>query len=114
MSVSRLRVFLIGNHQMLIEAVAAALSAVPDMWVLGRCAADDRQLVEVVARLRPDVLTVDVEPLGLDAAELVQGIRAACPAVRIVVLTAVTDPAVAVAVARAGGWTPPRTPARRV
>lgn len=102
MTSAKVRVLLVGNHQMLMEALAAGLSAESDMWILGRCRCDDRQIVEIVTRLRPDVITLDVEPLGREAGEFVRRIRESCPSVRVVVLTAVADPAVAVAVARSG------------
>jgi two-component system nitrate/nitrite response regulator NarL len=104
--VPKLRVLIIDDHQMLAEAIAVGLAATSDVWVLGRCKTDDARMVEVVSRWRPDVITLDVEQLGLDAAALIERIRSASPAVRIVVLTASVDSAVAVAAARAGadGW----------
>ncbi|NMH96652.1 response regulator transcription factor [Pseudonocardia sp. K10HN5] len=99
---SRLRVLLIDDHQMLAEAIAAGLAATSDLWVLGRCTTDEPRLVEIVTSWRPDVVTIDVESLGVEAPGLIERIRATRPEVRIVVLTATHDPAVAVAVAQAG------------
>jgi NarL family two-component system response regulator LiaR len=100
--VSCSRVILVADQQMFTEAVAAELAAHPDFWVLGRYTTDDPRLGEVAMRGQPEVIVIDVEPLGSAAADVVSTLRAAAPGVHVVVLTAVEDPAVTVAVARAG------------
>jgi NarL family two-component system response regulator LiaR len=96
------RVLLVDDHLMVTEALAARLSSSPDLWVAGRCAASDPNLLEIVAGVRPDVITIEVAPLR-DAAPAVLAKLVACgPRVRVVVLSSDHDLSRAVAAARAG------------
>lgn len=103
-----MKVLLIDDHQMLTEALAATLSTAPDVWVLGQCATDNPGLAAMVARLRPDVIIIEVESVGAATPAFLGRLRAAWPAARIVVLTACRDPERAVDAARAGvdAWVP--------
>jgi DNA-binding NarL/FixJ family response regulator len=102
-----IRVLLIDDQQMLIEALAARLSATPDIVVVGHCRTQDPRPDVLAALLRPDVITIDVAQAH-DAATLLTLLRAAWPPARIVVLTASRDPQQALDAARAGadGWVP--------
>lgn len=102
------RLLMVDDHRMLTEALTARLAMAPDLWVVGCCAPGDPNLPETVARLHPDVVTIDVRPLGTDTGELLERLTAACPPVRVVVLTAGYDVAHAVEAARAGAaaWVP--------
>lgn len=103
-----LRVFLVDDHTMVAEALAARLSAAPDLWVAGRCATADPGLADIVRRARPDVVAIEVEPLGPAIGDVLQRITAARPGVRLVVLSADRNVAHAVDAARAGAdaWVP--------
>ncbi|GAA3358352.1 response regulator transcription factor [Saccharopolyspora gregorii] len=105
--VNVLRLLMVDDHLMLTEALSARLSEVADVWVVGRCATDDPQLPALVDRLRPDVVTVDVDPVR-STGDLVESVRTHRPAVHVVVLTGGLDPQRAVDAARAGaaGWVP--------
>ena len=97
-----LRLLLVDDHLMVTEALASRLSAAPDMWVAGRCSTTDPSLLDIVAGLRPDVITIEVEPLGSAAGEVLLKLIAARPQARIVVLSADQDVSHAVDAARAG------------
>lgn len=101
-----LRVLLVDDHQMLTEALSARLSAEHDLWVVGSRTTDDQQLAETVLRLRPSVITIEIEQYGLAISDVLCALRDAWPATRIVVLTASHDHLHAVEAARAGadGW----------
>ncbi len=58
------RILLVDDHLMVTEALASRLSAAMDLWVAGRCTAADPNLLDIVRGLRPDVITIEVEPLG--------------------------------------------------
>jgi NarL family two-component system response regulator LiaR len=111
--VDLIKVFLVDDQEMLTEALTAWLSDAPDVWVLGRSTVDDAQLLLAIARLRPDVITIEVEPLGTATFEVLVGLRSAWPAARIVVLTSAHDAQRAVEAARAGAiaWVPKEAPA---
>jgi NarL family two-component system response regulator LiaR len=99
------RVLLVDDQQMLVEALAAKLSTTPDIVVVGHCTMRDPHPGGLAALLRPDVITIEVAQAG-DAATLLTMFRTAWPAARFVVLTASRDPDQAVQAARAGadGW----------
>jgi two-component system nitrate/nitrite response regulator NarL len=99
------RVLLVDDEQMLIEALAAKLSTTPDIVVVGHCTMRDPSPIRLASLLRPDVITIEVEQVG-DAASLLAMFRTAWPPARFVVLTASRDPGEAVEAARAGadGW----------
>lgn len=96
------RLLLVDHYRMVTEALAARLSAVPDMWVAGCYRADDPQLPEIVASLRPDVILIDVTPLRRAVGEAVMRLLAAWPPARVVVISGDLDVSHAVAAARAG------------
>jgi two-component system nitrate/nitrite response regulator NarL len=99
------RVLLVDDQQMLIEALAAGLSTTPDIVVVGHCTTRDPHPERLATLLRPDVITIEAEQAH-DAATLLTLFRTAWPPARVVVLTASRDPEQAVDAARAGadGW----------
>ncbi|WP_214404314.1 LuxR C-terminal-related transcriptional regulator [Pseudonocardia lacus] len=100
------RLVLVDDHRMFAEALALTLSPQPDLRVVDRCAVGEPDLVTRVAAARPDVVVIDVEPLGATAAEVVAALLAIQPGVRVVVLTGSRDQAQMVDAVRAGavGW----------
>ncbi len=82
------RILLVDDHLMVTEALASRLSAAMDLWVAGRCTTADPNLLEIVRGLRPDVITIEVEPLGPAVGEVLRGLMAARPEARVVVLSA--------------------------
>lgn len=101
-----MRLLMVDDHVMLTEALAARLSVVDDLWVVGRCCTTDRALPEMAIRLLPDVITVD--PVSTCGGRLVRELRERCPSAGVVVLTGGCDVEPAVDAARAGAsaWLP--------
>ena len=99
---SPLRLLLIDDHLMVTEALASRLSSAMDLWVAGRCATTDPNLLDIVRGLRPDVITVEVEPLGAAMGEVLRQLVAVRPEAKVVVLSADHDISHAVEAARAG------------
>ncbi len=98
----QVRVLLVDDHLMVTEVLAASLSGAGDLWVAGRCATSDPNLLSIVRGLRPDVITIEVEPLGESIGPKLRELASAWPRARIVVLSADHDITHAVAAARAG------------
>jgi DNA-binding NarL/FixJ family response regulator len=96
------RVLLIDDHRMVTDAIAARLSGAPDLWVAGRCGTADPNLAGTIRGARPDIITVETEPLGGAAGAWLAKLMAICPQARIVVLSSDHDTAHAVAAARSG------------
>jgi NarL family two-component system response regulator LiaR len=96
------RLVLVGGYQMVSEALAYRLGAAPDFCVVGCCSADDPRLADTVRSLRPDVIMIEVEPLGLAVSEVVRQLIAAWPTAQVVVLGGGPSTAEVVEAARAG------------
>lgn len=105
------RVLLVDDQRMLIEALAARLSATPGIVVVGHCATRDPHSDALATVARPDVITIEVAQAH-DAATPLRRLRAAWPPARIVILTASRDPEQALDAARAGadGWVSKESP----
>ena len=97
-----IRLLLADDHLMVTEALAARLSAAPDVWVAGRCAATDPNLLAIVKGVRPDVIAIEAEPFGAGIGDLITRLLAASPDLRVVILSADRNVGHAVAAARAG------------
>jgi len=97
-----LRLLLVDDYRMVTEALASRLSMAPDLWVARCCGTDDPQLPEIVRWLRPDVILIEVEPLGFAVGEVLLQLRSAWPPARVVVVSADHDVSHAVSAARAG------------
>jgi DNA-binding NarL/FixJ family response regulator/peptidoglycan/xylan/chitin deacetylase (PgdA/CDA1 family) len=96
------RLLLVDDFGMVTKALASRLSVASDLWVAGCCTRDDPKLPEVVSWLRPDVIVIEVEPLGVLVGEVLQRLLAAWPPARAVVVSGHHDLAHAVDAARAG------------
>ncbi len=74
------------DHHIVRQGLRALLSAEPEFSVTGE-AADGLRAVEVVERLKPDVLIVDVMLPGLSGLEVTRQVRQRFPRTRVVVLS---------------------------
>ena len=97
-----MRLLMVDDHLMLSEALSFRLSTMDDLWIVGRCTTTDDRLPGLVRRLRPDLVTVDVEPLGAAAGDFVRELRSERSPMDIVVLTGDREVQHAVDMARAG------------
>jgi len=84
---SRLSLVLVDDHAILREGLRALLELEPDFQVVGEAASVDEAL-SMVARLQPRIVLTDIGLPGRSGLALVRELRAACPLVRIVLLTA--------------------------
>jgi two-component system, NarL family, response regulator LiaR len=96
------RLLLVDDHLMVTEALASRLSAVAGFWVAGRCTTADPSLLDIVHGVRPDVITIEVEPLGPTIGEVLRRLVAARPEAHVVVLSSDHSTTHAVEAARAG------------
>jgi DNA-binding NarL/FixJ family response regulator len=96
---SRPRLLIVDDHEIVIEALVR---------LLGRCyeiigtLTDGRRVVEEVARLRPDVLVLDLSIPHVSGLEILQRLNARKIPFRAVVLTMHADPSLAVASLKQG------------
>ena len=82
-----LSLMLVDDHAILREGLRALLELEADFKVVGEAASYDEAVV-MAARLQPDVVLTDIGMPGRSGLALVRELRAVCPAVRVVLLTA--------------------------
>ena len=81
-----IRIFIAEDHAIVRQGLRALLATEADVEVVGE-AANGREAVAEVARLRPDVVLMDLVLPEVDGIEATRRITAAWPDVRILVLT---------------------------
>jgi len=87
MAPETIRILLADDHPVVRDGLAAMLGTQPDFQVAGE-AGTGAEAVAEAARLRPDVVLMDLEMPSLDGIEAIRRLRAADPAIQVVVLTA--------------------------
>lgn len=80
------KVLLADDHAILREGLRMVLDAQPGISVVGE-AEDGRQALEMVERLRPDVVVMDIAMPNLNGAEATRQIKRRFPQTRVVILT---------------------------
>jgi DNA-binding NarL/FixJ family response regulator len=96
-----IRIVLADDHAVLRQGIAELLSSQADLQVVGE-AVDGQQAVELARALQPDVVVMDMQMPGMSGFEATRRIRAAQPAVRIVILSAFNDEQYVYAAIQAG------------
>ena len=82
----RLRVVIVDDHELVRQGVRALLQPEADMEVVGQ-AGDGLAALEMVERLRPDVVVADLMLPGLGGLELTRQVVRRSPGTRVVVLS---------------------------
>jgi DNA-binding NarL/FixJ family response regulator len=90
----RLRVLVVDDHQLVLEAVRAALQDEPEIEVVGEALSGQEALV-LVERTRPDVVLLDIGMPVMDGLACLEEITARFPATRVAFLTGNDDPELA-------------------
>lgn len=85
-----IRLLLVDDHPIVREGLRAVLAAEADFEVVGECGTGD-EAIAVAARLRPDLVLMDLRMPGLDGAEATRRILAAGGRTRVLVLTTYDD-----------------------
>jgi DNA-binding NarL/FixJ family response regulator len=103
-----IRVAIADDHRLLLEGLAEALSAVPDIEVVGT-AGDGESLLRLMEAARPEVMLVDLEMPVLGGLEALQSIDEPPPTI-IVTMYAGDDERLRAAAAGAVGFLSKSTP----
>lgn len=88
---SGLRVLLVDDLLMVIEAIAYHLSSLPDFEVVGCYQVNNPQMVADVGGLAPDVIVVDLEQVIESDTDLLEALALVVPAANVIVLTSNDD-----------------------
>ena len=97
----RPRILLVDDHPMYREGLAAVLTAAQLADVVGEAATGEEAVVEA-ARLRPDIVIMDLHLPGMNGIEATRHIVAANPQVAVLVLTMLENDESVFAALRAG------------
>lgn len=81
-----IRILIVDDHPVVRDGLRGMLAGQPGFEVVGE-AANGLQAVELVGRLAPQVVLMDLRMPELDGVAATRQIRATCPAVKILVLT---------------------------
>ncbi|MHB1126997.1 MAG: response regulator [Bacillota bacterium] len=86
----KVRLIIVEDHQLVRQGLAAILALHPELEVIGQ-AASGEDSIELVARLRPDVVLMDIRMPGMGGVEACRAIRKQFPATRVLMLTSFSD-----------------------
>lgn len=92
-----IRVLIADDHPVVRQGLRTFLGAQPDLDVVGE-AADGAQAIELAAELKPDVVLLDLKMPGLDGLGALAGLGA----VKVIVLTSMTERGQVLPAVRAG------------
>lgn len=98
---SRIRVLLADDHQVVRAGLRTLFGAYPDVEVVGE-AADGAEAVRRAAELRPEVVILDFSMSGLGGADAATALRRAAPEVKVLALSAYEDHGFVTQVLRVG------------
>ena len=87
----RVRVLVVDDHQLVLEAVRAALEDEPEIEVVGE-ARSGREALALVEQTRPDVVLLDVGMPVMDGIECLEEMGTRYPSTHVAFLTGNDDP----------------------
>ncbi len=85
-----IRLLIIDDHEMVREGLKAMLSAEPDFTIVGD-AANAELAFELIERLRPDIILLDVRLPGTSGIEVCRTVTERYPETAVIILTTFTD-----------------------
>lgn len=86
-----IRLVLVDDHQIVLDGLTAMLAAHRDRVEILAQLTDPAAAVDTVARLRPDIVLLDVRLKGASGLDLCEELRARDPATKVVFLTVYDD-----------------------
>jgi two-component system, NarL family, response regulator NreC len=81
-----INIVLADDHQVVRKGLIALLSAEPDFKIIGE-AGDGQEAINLVTRLQPDVLILDLMMPGINGLEVTRRLNVQSPGVRVVILS---------------------------
>jgi two-component system, NarL family, response regulator NreC len=100
---SEITVILADDHQLVRQGVRSLLEHEPDMSVVGE-ASDGLKAVDLTARLKPQVLVVDLIMPGLSGVEVTRQVTRLSPATRVILLSMYMDEPYVIEALRYGAY----------
>jgi DNA-binding NarL/FixJ family response regulator len=88
----RIKVLIVDDHRLMLEAIRARLSHDEDIEVVGE-ADTGKKVLPLVGQIAPDAVLLDVRMPGMDGLGVLERLRAEYPSVAVVMLSGIDDPA---------------------
>jgi DNA-binding NarL/FixJ family response regulator len=85
-----IRIVIADDHPLFLEGVSHSLAAEPDLAIVGHAQSGEEAL-RLATELAPDVVLLDIGMPGWGGLETVEKLSRACPATKVVMLTAFDD-----------------------
>ena len=86
----KIRVLLVDDHPIVREGIRGVLAAAPRIEVVGE-ARDGLEAIRLAARLRPDIVMMDISMPQMNGLEATQWLRQELPEARVIALTMHAD-----------------------
>jgi NarL family two-component system response regulator LiaR len=86
----KIKILIADDHAVVREGTRRVLEQEPDLHVVGE-AGDGEEAVGMATSLKPDVAIVDISMPKMDGIEATRRIKATCPSVNVLILTAYDD-----------------------
>src|SRR6201985_188768 len=88
-----MRVLVADDHKLIVEGIKRAWDESEDFEVVGE-ASSGSQVLPLVRRTQPDLVLLDLRMPGLDGLSALEQIKRDHPEIKVVILSASTDPTV--------------------
>jgi DNA-binding NarL/FixJ family response regulator len=88
----RLKVFVVDDHRLMLDAIRATLEREEDISVVGEAESAEK-LLPLVGQTGPDVVLLDVRMPGIDGLTVLEQLRERYPSVAVVMFSGIDDPA---------------------
>jgi DNA-binding NarL/FixJ family response regulator len=85
-----IRVAIVDDHFFFRQGVRDVLNVEPDITVVAECE-DGQGALEVLRAVHPDVVLMDVNLPNVNGLQITQRLRAQCPDIKVIILTAYDD-----------------------
>ena len=96
-----IRLLIIDDHEMVREGLKAMLTAEPDFEIVGD-AANAEQAFELIERLHPDVILLDIRLPGMSGIDVCRTVMEHYPETAVIILTTFSDEALVAQCIQAG------------
>ena len=102
-----IRVLVVDDHEMFSDALSLLLGRLPELELAG-AVRDAEEALAIAHELQPDVVLMDLDLPGMDGIEATKQMREAAPGAKVVVVTALSSPALIAGALAAGacGYVP--------
>ncbi len=101
LDMNKIRVFLVDDHTVVRQGLAALLKAEKDIEIVGE-ASDGETAIKLVNEIQPDVVLMDISLPGMNGIEATQIIHREKPGVHVIGLSMFVESEQSIAMRRAG------------